>query len=126
MFHCDITTLNLGSSFKGTFLNVSFENFSMDGAIGNFHSIPLLYRGGCGSVGRAGEPMIRRSLVQILAPWGGTELHVEVSLSKILNPKIAHDVQLVLCLAAISTGPVMSHRLIQGVPWPSPIEFRVE
>ena len=53
-----------------------------------------------------------------------TELHVEVSLSKILNPKTAPDVQLAPCVAAsaISKGPAMSWRLIQGVPWPSPIE----
>ena len=48
--------------------------------------------------------------------WGGTELHVEVSLSKILNPEIAPDVQLAPCVAApaISKGPAMSWRLIQG------------
>ena len=51
------------------------------------------------------------------------QLHVEVSLSKILNPKIAPDVQLAPCVAAsaISKGPAMSWRLIQGAPWPSPI-----
>ena len=42
---------------------------------------------------RAGGLLIRRSLVRIPAPLGGTELHVEVSLSKILNLKIAPDVQ---------------------------------
>ena len=58
-----------------------------------------------------------------LAPLGGTELHTEVSLSKILNPRIAPDVQLVPYVAAtvISKGPAMSWQLIQGVPWPSPM-----
>ena len=46
--------------------------------------------GGCSSVGRAG------GLVRILAPLGRTELHVEVSLCKILNPKVAPDVQMAL------------------------------
>ena len=32
--------------------------------------------------------------IRIPAPLGGTELHVEVSLSKILNPKVAPDVQM--------------------------------
>ena len=50
--------------------------------------------GGCCSVGRAGGLVIRRSPVLIPAPLGGTELHVEVSLSKILNPKVAPDVQM--------------------------------
>ena len=64
------------------------------------------------------EPLLFK-LIQKL-PWGGTELHVEVSLSKILNPRIAPDVQLAPCVAtAISKGPAMSWRLIQGVPWPS-------
>ena len=46
-------------------------------------------------------------------------------LSKILNPKIAPDVQLAACVAAsvISKGPAMSWRVIYGVPWLSPIEF---
>ena len=68
---------------------------------------------------KAGGLVIRRSLVRIL-----TELHVEVSLSKILNPKVSPDVQLAPCVAAtaISKGAVMSWRLIQGVPWPSPIK----
>ena len=44
--------------------------------------------------------MIRRFLVRIPAPRGGTELHVEVSLGRILNPKVAPDVQLVPCVAA--------------------------
>ena len=50
--------------------------------------------------------------------WGGTEPQAEVSLSKILNPRIAPDVQLAPCEAAtaISEGPAMSWRLIQGVP----------
>ena len=49
---------------------------------------------------------------------------IEVSLSKILNPKAPPDVQLVPCVAAtaISKGPAMSWRLIQDVPWPSPIK----
>ena len=56
-------------------------------------------------------------------PYLGTELHVEESLSKILNPRIAPDVQLAPSVAAtaISKGPAMSWRLIQGVPWPSPM-----
>ena len=54
-------------------------------------------------------------------PWGRTELHVKVSLGKIL--KIAPDVQLAPCAAAISKGPAVNWQLIQGVPWPSPIEF---
>ena len=54
-----------------------------------------------------------------MAPRGGTELYVEVSLSKTLNPKIAPDVQLAPCVAtsAISKGPAMSWWLIQGVLW---------
>ena len=52
--------------------------------------------GGCSSAGRAGRLVIRRSLVQIPAP-GRAELHVEVSLSKILNPTLL-----------ISEGPAMS------------------
>ena len=49
------------------------------------------------------------------------ELHAEVSLSKILNPRTDPDVQLAPCGAAIaiSKGPAMSWRLIQCVPWPS-------
>ena len=56
--------------------------------------------------------------------WFYTNDDVEVSLSKILNPKVASDVQLAPCVAAtaISKAPAMSWRLIQGVPWPSPIE----
>ena len=50
--------------------------------------------------------MIERSLVQIPAK---AELHVEVSLSKILNPTLL-----------ISEGPAMSWRLVQGVPCPRP------
>ena len=44
----------------------------------------------------------------------------DLSLSKILNPKVAPDVQLAPCEAAtaISKGPAMSWRLIQGIPWP--------
>ena len=70
-------------------------------------------RGGCSSVGRAGGLVIRRSLVRIPAPLGGTELHVEVSLSKILDPKVAPDVQMAPCVAAtaISKGPAMSWQL---------------
>ena len=54
-----------------------------------------------------------------MAPRGGTELYVEVSLSKTLNPKIAPDMQLAPCVAtsAISKGPAMSWWLIQGVLW---------
>ena len=75
-------------------------------------------------MGRAGGPVVGRSHVRIPAPRGKTELDVEVSLSKILNPKIALDVQLAPCVAAsaISKGPAMSWQLIQGVPWPSAIE----
>ena len=57
---------------------------------------------------RAGRLVIKRSLVQIPAP-GKAGLHVEVSLSKILNPTLL-----------ISEGPAMSWRLIQGVPYPRP------
>ena len=57
---------------------------------------------------RAGWLVIRRSLVQIPAP-GRAELHVKVSLSKILNPTLL-----------ISEGPAVSWRLIQGVPSPRP------
>ena len=53
-------------------------------------------------------------VVTTLCCWSGsvwdTITHAEVSLSKILNP------------TAISKGPAMSWRLIQGVPWPTPIE----
>ena len=52
--------------------------------------------GGCSSAGRAGRLVIEKSLVQILA-LGRVELHVEVSLSKILNPTLL-----------ISEGPAMS------------------
>ena len=64
--------------------------------------------GGCSSVGRAVRLVIESPL-----PWGGTGLHVKVSLSKILNPKIASDVQLAPCMAAsaISKGWL----LVQGV-----------
>ena len=48
--------------------------------------------------------MIGRSLVQIPAP-GKAELHVEVSLSEILNPTLL-----------ICEGPTMRWRLVQGVP----------
>ena len=44
-------------------------------------------RGGCSSAGRAGRVVIGRSLVQIPA-LGRAELHVEVSLSEILNPTL--------------------------------------
>ena len=53
----------------------------------------FFFRGGCSS-GRAGGLVIRRSQAQVPAPLGGTELHVEVSLSKILNPEVAPDVQM--------------------------------
>ena len=69
--------------------------------------------GGCRSVGRAGRLVIGRSLVQILA-LGRAELHVEVSLSEILNPTLL-----------ISEGPVMSWQLVQRVPCPRP-ETRLE
>ena len=65
------------------------------------------------------ELVVGRLLVRIPAPRGGTELHVEVSLSKILNPKIAPDVQLAPwgAASAISKGPAMSWQLNQGEPW---------
>ena len=46
----------------------------------------------------------------------------QVSLSKILNPKIAPDVQLAPCVAAsaISKVPAMSWQLVQGVPFLHP------
>ena len=71
-------------------------------------SISSFAPGGCSSAGRAGRLMIERSLVQIPAQ-GKAELHVEVSLSKILNPTLL-----------ISEGPAMSWRLVQGVPCPCP------
>ena len=58
--------------------------------------------GGCSSAGRAGRLVIGRSLVQILAP-GRAELHVEVSLSKILNPKL-----LLVCSWHIAWRPLPS------------------
>ena len=64
--------------------------------------------GDCSSAGRAGRLVIRRSLVQIPAP-GWAELHVEVSLSEILNPTLL-----------VSEGPAISWRLVQGVPCPHP------
>ena len=54
------------------------------------NTFELENRGGCSSAGRAGRLVIERSLVQIPAQ-GKAELHVEVSLSKILNPPIAHQ-----------------------------------
>ena len=68
----------------------------------------LPQEGGCSSAGRAGQLVIGRSLVQIPA-LGRAELHVEVSLSKILNPTLL-----------TSEGPAMNWRLIQGVPCPCP------
>ena len=62
-------------------------------------------QGGCSSAGRAGRLVIGRSLVQIPAP-GKAELHVEVSLSKILNPTLL-----------ISEDPVMSWRPGSTLPW---------
>ena len=59
-------------------------------------------------IGRAGRLVIGRSLVQIPA-LGRAELHVEVSLSEIMNPTLL-----------ISEGPVMSWRIVQGVPCPCP------
>ena len=61
--------------------------------------------GGCSSVGQLA---IGRSLVQISALLGWAELHVEVSLSKILNPNL---------LLASMKGPAMSCQL---VPCPCP------
>ena len=62
----------------------------------------------CG-VCRAGRLVIERSLVQTqIKSKLRTEQHVEVSLSKILNPTLL-----------ISEGPAMSWRLIQGVPCPA-------
>ena len=43
--------------------------------------------GGCSSADRAGQLVIGSSLVQFPAP-GRAELHVQVSLSKILNPTL--------------------------------------
>ena len=59
-------------------------------------ALTFLSKGGCSSAGRAGRLVIKRSLVQIPAP-GKAELHVEVSLSEILNPTLL-----------ISEGPAMS------------------
>ena len=74
-------------------------------------------RGGCSSVGRAGLLVIRRSLVRILAPRGRTELYAYTP--KLLLMCSWH---LVEAATAISKGPAMSWRLIQVVPWPTPIE----
>ena len=71
-------------------------------------TIIITIMGGCSSAGRAGRLVIGRSVVQIPAP-GRVELHVEVSLSEILNPTLL-----------ISEGPVMSWRLVQGAPCPRP------
>ena len=68
----------------------------------HFGSKEAFWRGGCSLAGRAGRLVIGRSLVQIPA-LGWAELLVEVSLSKILNPKLP----LTPCMAAsaISEGP---------------------
>ena len=71
-----------------------------------FYLYNLQYAGGCSSVGRAGPLVIGRLLVQTLA-LSKAELHVEVFLSKTLNPTLL-----------ISKGPVMNWRLVQGVPCP--------
>ena len=63
----------------------------------------------------------KSSWLQIPAP-GWAELHVEVSLSKILNPK-----SLLMCgwhpawrPQPSAKGPAMSWRLVQGIPCPHP------
>ena len=78
------------------------------------------FRGGCSSAGRAGRLVIGRSLVHIPAP-GWAELHVEVSLSKILSPKL-----LPMCSWHLVWRPLPSARalrcwrLVQGAPCPRP------
>ena len=64
------------------------------------------HRRSCSSVGRAGWLVIRRSLVQIPAP---AELHVEVSLSKILNPKL-----LLMC-ACIAASAILCYGFANSV-----------
>ena len=92
---CEVTgTCQVESSFKPSFTFLLFYSFK------------CMFWGGCSSAGRAGRLVIERSLVQIPAP-GRAALHVEVSLSKILNPTLL-----------ISKGPVMNWRLVQGVPCP--------
>ena len=60
--------------------------------------------------------------VQIPAPLGGTGLHVKVSLSKILNPKVAPDVQMssvrVLCELATHAGCTLAYAHCVNWIWP--------
>ena len=77
-------------------------------------------RGGCSSAGRAGRLVIGGSRVQIPAP-GWAELHVEVSLSKILNPEL-----LLMCSWHLAWRPLSSVRALRWagdlsrVPCPCP------
>ena len=64
----------------------------------------LLWLFSCSTVGRAGRLVIGRSLVQIPA-LGWAELHVKVSLSKILNPKL-----LLMCGWHLARWPLPSLR----------------
>ena len=78
--------------------------------------------GGCRSASRAGRQVVG-SLVQIPAPPGRAEMHVVVSLSKILNPNL-----LPMCSRHLAPwqplpsvkGPTMSWRLVQEAPCPRP------
>ena len=60
--------------------------------------------------------------VQIPAPLGGTGLHIKVSLSKILNPKVAPDVQMssvrVLCELATHAGCTLAYAHCVNWIWP--------
>ena len=73
--------------------------------------------GSCRLAGRAGQLVIRRSLFQIPSP-GWAEVHVEVSLSKIMNP----DVRLTHGMAAspVSEGPCDELVTCPGCTLPSP------
>ena len=63
-------------------------------------------RAGCSSAGRAGRRVIGRLLVQILA-LGWAELHVEVSLGKMLISLILYLVLFTLLLALV--GKTSNH-----------------
>ena len=69
-----------------------------------FETHTLIFRGGCYSVGEAGWLVIGKLLAHIPASLGWAELHVKVSLSKILNPKFAPDVQLAMPLVRAFTN----------------------
>ena len=78
--------------------------------------------GGCRSASRAGRQVVGL-LVQIPAPPGRAEMHVVVSLSKILKPQLAPDVQSAPCTmaaSAISEGPYNELATCPGGTLPSP------